>query len=130
MDSQPRLSATAALSALVQAVARLELEEEFAPPALVDAHEVLAENRFLAVRDGARAQLIDPDAGARLPLVEIVGELLEAARPHAEALDALPELELVWPLVQAPEATRQRAVAAAVGVPQLVADLAAQFSRD
>jgi hypothetical protein len=59
-----------------------------------------------------------------------VGELLEAALPHAEALGVLPELELVWPLVQAPEATRQRAVAAAVGVPQLVADLAAQFVRD
>jgi carboxylate-amine ligase len=130
MDVQPRLSATAALGALVQAVARLELEEGFASPALVAAQEVLAENRFLAVRDGARAQLIDPDHGGRIPLVEIVGELLEAARPHAEALGVLPELELVWPLVQAPEATRQRAVAAAVGVPQLVADLAAQFVRD
>jgi carboxylate-amine ligase len=130
MDAQPRLSATAALCALVQAVARLELEEEFAPPALVDAQEVLAENRFLAVRDGARAQFIDPTLGIRIPAVEVVGELLEAARPHAEALDALPELEQVIPLVQAPEATRQRAVAAAVGVPQLVADLAARFTRD
>jgi carboxylate-amine ligase len=130
MDAQPRLSATAALVALVQAVARLELEEEFASPVLISEHEVLAENRFLAVRDGARAQFIDPELPGRVPMAEIVGELLEAARPHAEALDALAELDLVWPLVQAPEATRQRAVAAAVGVPQLVADLAAQFTRD
>jgi glutamate---cysteine ligase / carboxylate-amine ligase len=130
MDAQPRLSATAGLCALVQAVARLELEEEFASPALVSAQEVLAENRFLAVRDGARAQLIDPEEGERVPLAEIVGELLAAARPHAEALDALPELEHVTALVQGPEATRQRAVATAVGVPQLVADLAARFTRD
>jgi carboxylate-amine ligase len=130
MDAQPRLSATSALCALVQAVARLELEEEFVSPALVAAHEVLAENRFLAVRDGARAQLIDPARSCRVPLAEIVGELLEAARPHAEALDSLAELEQVQRLVQAPEATRQRAVAAAMGLPQLVADLAAQFTRD
>jgi carboxylate-amine ligase len=130
MDAQPRLSATAALCALVQSVARLELEEEFASPELVAAQEVLAENRFLAVRDGARAQFIDPIAGTRVPLPEIAGELLEAARPHAEALDALPELEQVVPLVQAPEATRQRAVATALGVPQLVGDLAARFTRD
>jgi glutamate---cysteine ligase / carboxylate-amine ligase len=130
MDSQPRLSATAALCALVQSVARLELEEEYASSALVDAHEALAENRFLAVRDGARAQLIDPADGVRLPFTEIVGDLLAAARPHAEALDAVAELDLVPALVQAPEATRQRAVAAAVGIPQLVADLAERFTRD
>jgi carboxylate-amine ligase len=130
MDSQPRLSATAALCALVQSVARLELEEEYASPALVDAQEALAENRFLAVRDGARAQLIDPADGIRLPLPEIVADLLAAARPHAEALDAVAELDLVPGLVQAPEATRQRAVAAAVGIPQLVADLAERFTRD
>jgi carboxylate-amine ligase len=130
MDAQPRLSATAALCALVQAVARLELEEEFASPSLMAEQEVLAENRFLAVRDGARAQFIDPAVPTRTSALEIVAELLEAARPHAVELDALPELELVWPLVQAPEATRQRAVAAAVGVPQLVGDLAAQFTRD
>jgi carboxylate-amine ligase len=130
MDAQPRLSATAALCALVQAVARLELEDGFASPALVDAHEVLAENRFLAVRDGARAQLIDPTRSCRVPLPEIVSELVEAARPHADALDSLTELEQIQRLVHAPEATRQRAVAAAMGLPQLVADLAAQFTRD
>jgi carboxylate-amine ligase len=130
MDAQPRIGATAALAALVQSVVRLELEEEYASPALVAAQEVLAENRFLAVRDGARAQLIDPCQADRVPLAEIVGELLAAARPHAEALEALPELDLVPALVQAPEATRQRAVAAAVGIPQLVADLAARFTRD
>jgi carboxylate-amine ligase len=130
MDVQPRLSATAALCALVQAVARLELEEEFASPAIVAAHEVLAENRFLAVRDGAYAQLIDPALGRRVSVIEIVDELLDAARPHAEALGALPALEQVQLLVEAPEATRQRTVAATVGVPLLVADLAAQFTRD
>ena len=37
MDAQPRLAATAALTALVQALARLELEQGFAAPALVHA---------------------------------------------------------------------------------------------
>jgi carboxylate-amine ligase len=129
MDAQPRVAATAALCALVQAVARLELEDGFASPALVDAHEVLAENRFLAVRDGARAQLVDPVRLTRVPVAEIVSELLAAARPHAAALDSVHELELVQPLVKQPEATRQRAVAAATGLPHLVADLAAQFTR-
>ena len=35
MDAQPRLAATAALAALVQSLARLELEQGFAAPALV-----------------------------------------------------------------------------------------------
>jgi glutamate---cysteine ligase / carboxylate-amine ligase len=130
MDSQPRLSATAALCALVQSVARLELEEEFAAPELIASQEALAENRFLAVRDGARAQMIDPVDGVRVPVAEIASELLAAARPHAEALDAVAELDLVPALVQAPEATRQRAVAAALGIPGLVADLAERFTRD
>jgi carboxylate-amine ligase len=130
MDAQPRLSATAALCALVQALARLELEDEFASPALVDAHEVLAENRFLAVRDGAGAEFIDPTRTCRVPLADIVDELLEAVRPHAEALDSLAELDQVHALVQTPEATRQRVVGAAGGVPRLVADLAAQFTLD
>jgi len=67
MDAQPRLSSTAALTALVQAVARLELEQGYASPKLVAAQEVLAENRFIGARDATAAEFIDP-AGAMLLL--------------------------------------------------------------
>lgn len=128
MDSQPRLQATAALCALVQSLARLELEEGFAAPALVRAQEVLNENRFLALRDGATAQLIDPTRARLVPLAQIADEVLAAARPHAAALGAAEELESVHALVSAPEASRQEALAESAGLPQLVADLSAGFT--
>ena len=128
MDSQPQVEQTAALCALVQALARLELEEGFASPALVEAGEVLAENRFLSVRDGARAELIDPGRSSLVPVTELVGELLAAAHPHAEALDAVAELELVPDLAEAPEVGRQHALAVSGGLEAVVADLAARFT--
>jgi carboxylate-amine ligase len=129
MDAQPELSATAALVALVQTVARLELEQGFAPAGLVGTQEVLAENRFIAARDGAAAALIDPIARERVPVATLVDQLLAVARPHAAALDALEELEAVRMLVLAPEVRRQERLAASAGIPMVVADLAARFSR-
>ncbi len=127
MDAQPQLRATAALTALVQAVARLELEQGYASRELVGAQEVLAENRFVAARDAAAAELIDPVQVVRVPLARLVHDLLAAARPHAEALDAAAELEQVRMLLLAPEARRQERLAATAGLPALVADLAARF---
>lgn len=128
MDAQPQVESTAALCALVQALARLEVEDGFASPALVEATEVLHENRFLAVRDGARAELIDPARSTLVPVAELVRELLDAAHPHAVALDAVAELVLVPGLVDAPEVDRQRGLAVSDGLPAVVADLAARFS--
>ncbi|HYB26034.1 MAG TPA: YbdK family carboxylate-amine ligase [Solirubrobacteraceae bacterium] len=128
MDAQPSLGATAALVALVQAVARLELEQGFAQAGLVNAQEVLAENRFIAARDGAAAELIDPRTTALVPLASLLEEVLAAARPHAAALDAGEELAGVRRLVAMPEAHRQQRLAASFGVSRLVADLAARFA--
>ncbi len=128
MDAQPRLAATAALTALVQAIARLELEQGFASPKLVSAQEVLAENRFIAARDATEAELIDPVNASMVPLPRVLDEVLAAARPHAIALDALDELEEARMLVLAPEPRRQERLAASAGVPMLVADLAARFA--
>jgi carboxylate-amine ligase len=127
MDAQPRLAATAALTAMVQALARLELEQGYAAPELVSAQEVLSENRFIGARDAASAELIDPAQGVRVPLPRLLHDLLDAVRPHAAALDALAELEQVRMLVLAPEARRQERFAATAGLPALVADLAARF---
>jgi glutamate---cysteine ligase / carboxylate-amine ligase len=127
MDAQPRLEATAALCALVQALARLELEEGYAPRELVHAQEVLAENRFLAARDGVAAALIDPVRALRVPVADLLADVLAAAAPHASALGAAHELAAVSTLVAAPEAPRQEALAAAGGVGALVSDLARRF---
>jgi carboxylate-amine ligase len=128
MDAQPRLAATAALAALVQAIARLELEQGFAGPALVTAQEALAENRFIATRDATAAELIDPEHCNRIPLARLLDDVLAAARPHAVALDALDELEEVRTLVLAPEPSRQERLKASAGLEVLVADLAARFA--
>jgi len=128
MDAQPRLAATAALTALVQALARLELEQGFAAPALVNAAEALAENRFIAARDATAAELIDPSRGTRVPVARLLDEVLAAAQPHAAALDSLEELDEVRTLVLAPEIARQERLMASAGLPVLVADLAARFT--
>jgi glutamate---cysteine ligase / carboxylate-amine ligase len=128
MDAQPRIADTGALVALVQAIARLELEQGYASRALVDAEEVLAENRFIAARDGALAELIDPRTATRVPVANLLEELLAAARPHARALDSLDELEGARMLLLTPEHRRQEQLAASAGIPALVANLAARFA--
>jgi glutamate---cysteine ligase / carboxylate-amine ligase len=128
MDAQPRLEATAALCALVQALARLELEEGYAPRELIHAQEALAENRFVAARDGVAAELIDPVAARRIPVVDVLADILAATAPHASVLGAAHELAAVAALVAAPEAARQEAHAAAGGIPGLVSALARRFT--
>jgi glutamate---cysteine ligase / carboxylate-amine ligase len=128
MDAQPRLITTGALVALVQSLARLELECGYASAELIRAEEVLAENRFLGARDGADAALIDPAHCALVPVARILEDTLAAARPHAAELDAVDELEQVRLLVVNPEHRRQERRAAIGGVRGLVADLAARFS--
>jgi carboxylate-amine ligase len=130
MDAQPRLEATAALCALVQALARLELEEGYAPSELVNAQEALAENRFLAARDGVAAELIDPVGARRVPVADVLAGVLAAAAPHASALGAADELAALPAMVAAPEAARQEAHAAAGGIPGLVSALAKRFTGD
>jgi carboxylate-amine ligase len=127
MDAQPRLEATAALCALIQALARLELQEGYAPPELVHAQEALAENRFLAARDGVAAELIDPVRARRVPVADLLADTLTATTPHATALGAAHELAAIPALVAAPEAHRQQAHAAAGGIPALVSALARRF---
>jgi carboxylate-amine ligase len=129
MDAQSTVGAVGALVALAQAVARLEGEERFASDALLDAPEVLAENRFLAARDGMAAELIDPLMRRRVPVAIQARELLAAARPHAEHMGALHELQAVEALIDAPPAERQRSLARRhQGLPGLVDVLSQEFA--
>jgi carboxylate-amine ligase len=111
MDAQSRLSDTVALVALVQSIARLELEEGFAPSSLVNDGAVLDENRFLAARDGADAALVDPESESLVPLRRQLARLLVACRPHAVELGCATELDAVSGLARRGGAGRQRAVA-------------------
>jgi glutamate---cysteine ligase / carboxylate-amine ligase len=86
MDAQISALDTAALAALVQTIAHLELEEGYAAAELIGADEVIHENRFLAARDGMKAQFIDPVGERRVSARDQLEDLLTAAQSHAEEL--------------------------------------------
>jgi glutamate---cysteine ligase / carboxylate-amine ligase len=129
MDSQSRIAETATLVALAQSIARLELEEGYASEEIVSAEEVLAENRFLAARDGLDARLIDPTTESLRPLSDQLSELLESVHHHASALGCLEQLEGIAALAAVPGATRQRAhPTGGAGFERLMAALAGMFT--
>ena len=127
MDAQSTLDATAALVALVQSLARLELVDGHADAALVHAPEVLDENRFLAARDGVDAELVDPVRNRAVSVIDIVAGLMISCAPHARALGCSDELKLVAELLVDNGTARQRRLAQRDGLVGLVADLAADF---
>lgn len=128
MDAQTRIEDTAALVALVQSIARLELEEGYVSGTIVGAEEVLAENRFIAARDGMGARLIDTTRETLRPVGDILEDLLRAAAPHAAELGCEDALEEVRRLAADPGAGRQRRAEAERGdLSETVAALAGRF---
>jgi carboxylate-amine ligase len=126
MDAQSSVLDSAPLVALVQSLARLELEEGATVP--WTAAEVLSENRFLAARDGSLAMLVDPVTGTRVPVRELVAQLLHDCRPHAAALGCAADLEGLGRLMLANGAARQRHRHAQGGdVPSVVSALVEAF---
>jgi carboxylate-amine ligase len=113
MDAQTRVEDTAALAALVQCLVQLEAGRHATTPSAVDALEVVAENRFIAARDGMEAALIDPPDRRRV--TEMVTRLLAECELIAERLDCVPELSAVAALADSPGAARQRAIAEHTG---------------
>jgi glutamate---cysteine ligase / carboxylate-amine ligase len=126
MDAQSSVGDTAPLVALVQALAMLVLEGE--APSAATTPEVLAENRFLAARDGLHAQLINPATRQLEPLQELVYDLVERCRPCAAALGCSAELEQIARLAAANGADRQRAWAREDGLVGLVETLSRRFT--
>jgi carboxylate-amine ligase len=127
MDAQTRVEDTAALAALVQCLVRVSAESDPGEPGSADAQEVVAENRFIAARDGMRAALIDPPAWGRQPVGDRLAQLLDACAPVARALGCVRELSSVPALAEAPGAERQRAMAERVGIDGLVEALSQEF---
>jgi carboxylate-amine ligase len=129
MDTQSDPDRVGVLAALTQCLVRLEALEGFAAAALVDAPEVLEENRFLAARDGISAELVDPVARRRVPLAELLDRLLEACAPHARDLGCEPELARVAELVEHPADRIQRMLAGPFDeLTGLVAELSRRFA--
>jgi carboxylate-amine ligase len=111
MDAQTSIEDLAALAALTQSLVVMEATDRLAPERLVDSPEVLDENRFLAARDGMSAEFVDPRTGSRIPVRELVEEIVDATRLYAARLGCLDELELVLRMAADPPAERQRALA-------------------
>ncbi len=127
MDAQTMLGETAAIAALVQCIVRAEVEgEEHLERPMPQ--EVLAENRFLAARDGMDADLIEPELGRRVPARELLDDLVAVCRPHAQELGCEAELDGVRELGAHTGAQRQIEQARALGsLPRVVALMAADF---
>jgi carboxylate-amine ligase len=95
LDTQLSPSHTAAIVAIVHALARYEAQADpvEGPPA-----ELLDEASFRAARAGIDATLPDGDDRLR-PVTEMVSELVERLRPAARELRSEPELDRVAQLV-------------------------------
>jgi len=109
---------------LVQSLVRLYAEGGWAED--MPTPEVLAENRFIALRDGMAARFIE-SSGTR-PAADRLADLVDRCRAVARDLDATAELTALDALAADGPHLRQRAVAARLGVDGLVADLSARFA--
>jgi carboxylate-amine ligase len=128
MDAQTTVADSAALAALVQCLVRLEATEGSGADPAIDLPEVLAENRFLAARDGAEASLIDARQGRRAPVSEVLASVLAMCAEHAEDLGCSEELKWTRNLAAAPRPVRQMDLARGPAkLPGLVEALAALF---
>jgi carboxylate-amine ligase len=126
MDAQSTLREVAPLVALIQSLARLELEGEAS--FLAPSAEVLEENRFLASRDGMAAELLDQRGERLVPVRAMLEALLADCSPHARQLGCAEALEGVRRLAAANGADRQRVLAGGQSSLQdLVAGLASRF---
>ena len=131
LDAQTTVAETAALAALVQCIARLEVEEGYISEPLMHSQEALDENRFLAARDGMKADLIHPVKECRVPALELLGGLLEACAPHASELGCVTELRTASAMAGRTGAQRQLDLArGGSGLGGLVSDLAEAFLRE
>jgi carboxylate-amine ligase len=107
MDAQTSVAETASLAALIQCVARLEIEQGYVSFRALEVPEALDENRFLAARDGMAAELIDVERERRVPAREVALRLVDACAPHARVLGCERELDGVVRMAERTGADRQ-----------------------
>ena len=127
MDSQSSVADCTPIVALIQSLACLALEGDRRPT--LAGSEILAENRFLAARDGMSGRVIDPGRRAMVPIRALAAELLDRCRPHAAAVGRSEELELVGWLAATNGAQRQREWVSDGGdLPSMLTSLVEQFA--
>lgn len=97
-DQPTRLEATVAFAALVQA---LVATANGTPPEAPADRGLYAQNRWAALRFGARAELVHPDGSHLVPADELLAELLERIAPAAERLGTTAYLAPLEGLAQA-----------------------------
>jgi carboxylate-amine ligase len=128
MDAQITIRDSAALVALVQSLVHMEASESAAAGASHNSAELLAENRFLAARDGMKASFLDAGLEGQISAHDVLANTLDACAPHADELGCREELEGARDLSRHPGAERQRESAReATGLTGLVAALADAF---
>jgi gamma-glutamyl:cysteine ligase YbdK (ATP-grasp superfamily) len=122
MPDQPTaLTRTVAFTALLQALAATALERPL-PSDRPGRRGDYAQNRWSALRFGARAELIHPEERRLVSVSELAAELLELVRPAASRLGGAPFLGALDGT--ASEADLQIAVGANVGLHAAAADVA------
>jgi carboxylate-amine ligase len=128
MDTQITIEDSAALVALVASLVHLAVREGAALNPAQDTPEVLAENRFLAARDGMDARFLDPVLERHISAHDVLSNTLDACAPHADQLGCRDELEGARVLSRRPGTERQREWAReATGLAGVVATLADAF---
>ena len=128
MDAQTTVEDVGALAALVQSLARLELQRPNRPGEELPATELIAENRFLAARDGIEALFIDGDSGQRIPAIAQLERILVACHRHAKRLGCERELGASRALAAPSGASRQLAHARDSDLRPVTASLAHGYS--
>jgi carboxylate-amine ligase len=124
-DVQTRVEDAAAIAALVQALAFWLADRHDRGERLpVHARDRIAQNAWLAARDGLGGALLDLDTGRAEPTRRRIAALLGALAPTARRLGCLDELEGARRLLAWNGAERQRAVADREGLTGLMAWLA------
>jgi carboxylate-amine ligase len=126
MDAQTPAAHSAALGALVRALAREAVEGPAPPP---DPPEPIAWSVFRAARDGLDAEILD--GGSTRPARVVAAETLERVRGHAREAgddDALDELRALVDAGGCPAA--QRGAFARGGMAELLADLVRRTAGD
>src|SRR5438045_6112154 len=102
MDAQTQVADTAALAALVQCIAKLEVERGYVSTRALEVPEALDENRFLAARDGMSSELIDVELERRVPAREVALRLVDACAPHARSLGCEAEVGRIVTMAEGP----------------------------
>ncbi len=124
-DAQSRVADTGAIAAVCQAlVASLAARHDAGEDLPIHPTHRIAENRWLAIRDGLDGTQVDLDTGVAGGTRTTLGSLLASLEPAAEALGARAELLAAWTLLGENGAERQRRLAGEVGLEGLVGRLA------